>query len=681
MPSVRLDEMTRVAVVGAGGVGVNCAAAILQQGLCTELVLYDRRPDRARGEALDFLHGAPLLPECRVDGRSFEEFEAPDILVLAAGVHTAPGQTRLDLIDVNLEIAAEAAAAIERGGLPRVAIVVTSPLDVVTEYLTRRWEGRDVSVLGSGTSLDSWRLMERLAEELGVHPGNVHAWVVGEHGDSAVFLFSSAMIGPFSLKEYAERHGGTLAADVLAGVEDDVRTAAYRVRELKGSATHSIGLATARIVLHLTREPGFMIPVSTRVDEGLCASLPAILGPGGPSEAIRRRWTSGSAPRGSGASTCSGRRASESRLADAARTPAAQLRAARAKSHPYASPVAQIEPTVYLISGPMAAGKSTVARLLASRFERGVHLEGDVFRRSIVSGRAEMTPAASAEALEQLRLRYRIGAAAADAYFEAGFTVALEDVVAGPLLGEYRTMIRSRPCHVIVLLPSLEAVVARESERRAVGYTHWAADDLYEGFAAGTPRVGLWLDSTELSPEQTVDAILAGTTSSRSPLVVVDYDQAWPAAFEELAGPVRRALADIAAAVEHIGSTAVPGLAAKPIVDIDVVVRSVADVPLAIERLRGLGYVYQGDKGIAGREAFLWPPRAVPHHLYVVVAGSRPHVDHVAFRDYLRAHPAQAAEYASLKRTLADRHGQDRLRYTEAKSDFVVATLRTARPG
>src|SRR5437764_6211471 len=119
------NEMTRVAVVGAGGVGTNCAAAVLQQGLCTELILYDRTPDRARGEALDFLHGAPLLPECRVDGRSLDEFEAPDIVVLSVGAHTAPGQTRLDLVDVNLEVAAEAAAAIERGGLPRVLIVVT----------------------------------------------------------------------------------------------------------------------------------------------------------------------------------------------------------------------------------------------------------------------------------------------------------------------------------------------------------------------------------------------------------------------------------------------------------------------------------------------------------------------------------------------------------------------------
>jgi chloramphenicol 3-O-phosphotransferase len=161
----------------------------------------------------------------------------------------------------------------------------------------------------------------------------------------------------------------------------------------------------------------------------------------------------------------------------------------------------------------MAAGKSTVARLLAERFERGVYLEGDFFRRSIVSGRNEMTPEALPEAVEQLRLRYRLAAAAADAYFDAGFTVALEDVVAGPLLGEYRTMIRSRPRHVVVLLPSLDAVAAREAKRHEKGYTEWTVEQFYEGFVSTTPRVGISVDTSDLTPEETVEAILAKTST------------------------------------------------------------------------------------------------------------------------------------------------------------------------
>jgi GrpB-like predicted nucleotidyltransferase (UPF0157 family) len=327
----------------------------------------------------------------------------------------------------------------------------------------------------------------------------------------------------------------------------------------------------------------------------------------------------------------------------------------------------------------MAAGKTTVARLLASRFERGVHVEGDVFRRSIVAGRAEMTPDPSPDALEQLRLRYRLAAAAADAYFDAGFGVVVEDVVAGPLLGDYRTAIRSRPCHVVVLLPSLEAVAAREAARGHKGHGAWTIEQLYEGFVGGTPRVGIWLDTTQLTPEGTIDEILARTNSARSPLVVTAYDEEWPLLFERLARPVRAAVAELGADVEHVGSTSVPGLAAKPIVDIDVVVRSTEDVAPAIERLRKLGYVYQGDKGIRGREAFLWPPGARPHHLYVVVRGSEPHLDHLAFRDYLRDHPDVAEEYAALKTELARRHVADRLGYTDAKTAFVTGVLRRAR--
>jgi GrpB-like predicted nucleotidyltransferase (UPF0157 family) len=339
-----------------------------------------------------------------------------------------------------------------------------------------------------------------------------------------------------------------------------------------------------------------------------------------------------------------------------------------------------VESAVYLITGPMAAGKTTVARLLAARFPRGVHLEGDLFRRSIVTGREEVTPDLRPGSMEQLRLRYRLAAAAADTYAGAGFTVALEDVVAGPLLGEYRTLIRHRPCHVVVLLPSVEAVAAREAGREAKGYGAWTVADLHAGFAASTPRVGIWLDTTAMTPDETVDEILARTSAPRAPIVVADYDPGWPALFERLARPVREAVADLGARVEHVGSTAVPGLAAKPIVDIDVVVAAPSDVPEAIERLRGLGYVYQGDKGIVGREAFLWPPGAPVHHLYVVVDGGPPYRDHVRFRDHLRQHPDKAEEYAALKRELARRHGRDRIAYTDAKTGFVTAILRAADP-
>jgi chloramphenicol 3-O-phosphotransferase len=160
----------------------------------------------------------------------------------------------------------------------------------------------------------------------------------------------------------------------------------------------------------------------------------------------------------------------------------------------------------FLITGPQAAGKTTAARLLAQRFERGVHVEGDVFRRFVVSGRVEMTPDADAEALAQLRLRYALAVHAADAYADAGFEVVVDDVVAGPMLEEYVTLFRSPPC-VVVLLPSLESVAARAAARGVSGYTAWSVDELYRLFSHDTPRVGTWLDTSAQTPEQTVDEI------------------------------------------------------------------------------------------------------------------------------------------------------------------------------
>ncbi len=138
-----------------------------------------------------------------------------------------------------------------------------------------------------------------------------------------------------------------------------------------------------------------------------------------------------------------------------------------------------------------------------------------MFRRSIVTGRHEMTPEPSADALAQLRLRYRLATLTADEYAAAGFTVVVEDVVAGPLLTEAVELIRSRPLHVVVLLPSVETIAARETARDQTGYESFSAEQLHAGFVDGTPRLGLWLDTSQQAPEQTVDAILARTGEAR----------------------------------------------------------------------------------------------------------------------------------------------------------------------
>jgi L-lactate dehydrogenase len=273
----------RVGIVGAGGVGISAAGAIILQGLAGRLTIYDRTPAKAEGEALDYLHGLPLLPSAEIRGRGLDAIEPEDVLVLTMGHHTKPGESRLDTLEFNIEILAATAEAIERGGLPRVVMVVSNPLDVLTEYLTRRWAGEPVAVMGSGTSLDTLRFTEMIARQCGVHPRSVHAVVVGEHGDSSVFLFSGVVIGPLPLEEYAQQRGMDVSDEWRARIEEDVRSAAYKVRELKGSTSHGIALAISGLVRCIGRENGTILPVSVRVAPDVCASLPCVLTGDGPS--------------------------------------------------------------------------------------------------------------------------------------------------------------------------------------------------------------------------------------------------------------------------------------------------------------------------------------------------------------------------------------------------------------
>lgn len=162
-------------------------------------------------------------------------------------------------------------------------------------------------------------------------------------------------------------------------------------------------------------------------------------------------------------------------------------------------------------------------------------------------------------------------------------------------------------------------------------------------------------------------------------IVIADYDPAWAGQFAEIAGLIRAAFASgPLIAVEHIGSTAVMGLAAKPIIDIDVVVPSRSDVPNAVARLATLCYTHQGDLGISGREAFERPPRSTPHHLYLCVCGNTEYCRHVTFRDYLRDHCDEAKRYEASKRDLAAQFPHDRTAYSAGKSEFVEAALQKA---
>jgi predicted kinase len=165
-------------------------------------------------------------------------------------------------------------------------------------------------------------------------------------------------------------------------------------------------------------------------------------------------------------------------------------------------------PAVLLITGIQAAGKSTVAQLVAEQLDRSVHLRGDRFRRMIVTGRADMTPDPGPEAVRQLRLRHQLTAAVADQYCRAGFTVVAQDVILGEHLAEMVRWIRSRPLLVVVLAPEPAAVAAREAGRTKTAYGDFTVADLDAALRRDTPRIGLWLDTTDQTPGQTAAEIL-----------------------------------------------------------------------------------------------------------------------------------------------------------------------------
>lgn len=168
------------------------------------------------------------------------------------------------------------------------------------------------------------------------------------------------------------------------------------------------------------------------------------------------------------------------------------------------------KPSIILITGIMASGKSTVAQAVAERLPKSVHLRGDVFRRMIVNGRAEMGADFGDEAMSQLKLRYELAALTADRYCAAGFTVVYQDVIIGAVLQEVVDRLKNlRPLYVIVLTPSPEVVAQREAGRDKVGYGSWTPQMLDDGLRHETPRIGLWLDTSLLTVSEALDDILA----------------------------------------------------------------------------------------------------------------------------------------------------------------------------
>lgn len=240
----------KIGVVGAGFVGATAAYALVMRGIGSELVLIDKSDARAQAEADDIFHAVPFAHQVRVSAGSYRDLEGAQIVILAAGVNQQPGETRLQLLSRNASIFREIVPEVLRNTPNAILVVATNPVDVMT-HLTAKiaadYGVPDGRVLGSGTMLDTARFRALLGRHLGVDPAHIHAYVVGEHGDSEVLTWSLAAVGGLPLDYFCEQRGILLDEQARAVMDDNVRRAAYHIISGKRATYYGIGSALARI--------------------------------------------------------------------------------------------------------------------------------------------------------------------------------------------------------------------------------------------------------------------------------------------------------------------------------------------------------------------------------------------------------------------------------------------------
>ncbi len=268
-----------IGIVGTGWVGSSVAISTLRTASPRRLLLHDARQEVAEGEAMDLSHGSSYYPTAEVVAVPLADMTGTDAIVIAAGRGGRPDESRLDLLRDNARIVGDVARGLR--GYDGIVVVVTNPVDVLTHVIQQESGLPRERVVGTGTALDTSRLRQALAAELAVDPRSVHAQVVGEHGDSEVFLWSSAHVGGARLRSWAG-----WGADTEERIAADVRDAAYRIIERKGATNHAIGLVTADLLRSMLRDERRVMTVSTVQTgafgiEGVALSLPTVVGSDG----------------------------------------------------------------------------------------------------------------------------------------------------------------------------------------------------------------------------------------------------------------------------------------------------------------------------------------------------------------------------------------------------------------
>ncbi|KUF09706.1 L-lactate dehydrogenase [Pseudoponticoccus marisrubri] len=281
----------KVAIVGAGMVGSAAGYALVLQNACSELVFVDLNAKRAQAEAEDIGHAVPLSGSTIVRAGGYPEIAGASVVILACGVSQRPGETRPELLSRNAEVFRAVIGEVMAVVPDAILLVASNPVDVITDISTRLSGLPAARVIGSGTILDTARFRWLIGRHLGISPGSIHGYVLGEHGDSEVLAWSSVRAGSVPLSAFAAQIGAPLTADVRSRIDTGVRRAAYTIIEGKGATWYGIGAGLARIVRAILRDEQAVLSVSTVEPEvqgvrDVALSLPRLVGAQGVSATL-----------------------------------------------------------------------------------------------------------------------------------------------------------------------------------------------------------------------------------------------------------------------------------------------------------------------------------------------------------------------------------------------------------
>ncbi len=273
-------SINKIAIVGTGFVGSTTAYTLMLSGLISELVLIDINARKAEGEAMDMNHGMPFVRPVKIYGGDYSDCKDADIVVITGGANQKPGETRIDLVNKNTAIFRDVIGNIVKYNTDCILLVVTNPVDILT-YVTYKLSGFPKNrVIGSGTVLDSARFKYMIGEHMGIDPRNVHAYIIGEHGDTEVPTWSLASIAGVPMDTYCKDCRSCDSESFKETTYNNVKNAAYEIIDRKGATYYAVALAVRRIVEAIVRNENSILTVSSLLEgeyglEDICLSIPS----------------------------------------------------------------------------------------------------------------------------------------------------------------------------------------------------------------------------------------------------------------------------------------------------------------------------------------------------------------------------------------------------------------------